>query len=88
MYSYSFAFFINQNNQKIIFEDNQKRLEQQVEKLSGLLENEFEEKSGKIKQWKQEVIDVSKYVDKQRSNLLAHVLENDRKNQWDYKQGA
>jgi hypothetical protein len=61
MYSYPFAFFINPNHQKEIFENNQSHLEYHTEELSHLLENDFEVDVKEIEGWKQRVIDKVSY---------------------------
>lgn len=42
MYTYAFAFYLEKDNQSMIFEDNQKDLEMATEQLSEFLERDME----------------------------------------------
>ncbi|KAI6192251.1 RBR-type E3 ubiquitin transferase [Aphelenchoides bicaudatus] len=90
MYTYPFAFFIRSNNQKIIFEDNQQKLEFLTEELRQLiphlLENQLDFEIKEIESWKSRIIDQFKLVGEQRTNLLNHVFEGNRNHEWDYKE--
>jgi ariadne-1 len=85
MYTYAFAFFINPNHQKAIFEINQEKLEAAVEELSHLLENEFNFDPEALKSWKRNVIDKSKQVENLKTALIDHVVEGNNRTYWDYK---
>ena len=51
MYTYVFAYYLQKNNQSVIFEDNQRDLEAATEKLSEYLEREItQENLADIKQ--------------------------------------
>nr|NP_648392.1 uncharacterized protein Dmel_CG12362, isoform A [Drosophila melanogaster]NP_729606.1 uncharacterized protein Dmel_CG12362, isoform B [Drosophila melanogaster]AOQ12950.1 CG12362-PA [synthetic construct]AAF50159.1 uncharacterized protein Dmel_CG12362, isoform A [Drosophila melanogaster]AAN11912.1 uncharacterized protein Dmel_CG12362, isoform B [Drosophila melanogaster]AAO39642.1 AT17761p [Drosophila melanogaster] len=84
MYSYVFAFYLMNNNQKIIFEDNQKDMEMATEKLSECLEREITVKN--IYEVKQKVLDLSHYCQKRRHVLLCHVREGYENDWWEFKE--
>ncbi|KAI6233073.1 RBR-type E3 ubiquitin transferase [Aphelenchoides fujianensis] len=75
MYTYAFAFYLEANNTTSIFEDNQRDLELATEHLSELLERELDVEREKLKVWKQNVQDKSRYVQQRRVVLLSHVEE-------------
>ncbi|KAF1764407.1 hypothetical protein GCK72_004355 [Caenorhabditis remanei] len=74
MYTYIFAYYLEQNNQSIIFESNQKDLEMATEQLSGYLEQDwdFTNKSDFHK-----ILDKSRYVEHRRNVLLEHCAQKD-----------
>jgi len=82
MYSYVFAFYLMNNNQKIIFEDNQRDMEMATEKISECLEREITVKN--LYEVKQKVLDLSHYCQKRRHVLLCHVREGYEKDWWDF----
>ncbi|KAH8314717.1 hypothetical protein KR074_011808 [Drosophila pseudoananassae] len=82
MYSYVFAFYLRNNNQKIIFEDNQRDMEMATEKISECLEREITVKN--LYEVKQKVLDLSHYCQKRRNVLLCHVREGYEKDWWEY----
>ncbi|XP_016965002.1 E3 ubiquitin-protein ligase ariadne-1 [Drosophila biarmipes] len=82
MYSYVFAFYLMNNNQKIIFEDNQRDMEMATEKISECLEREITVKN--LYEIKQKVLDLSHYCQKRRHVLLCHVREGYEKDWWDF----
>ena len=59
MFTYVFAFYLQKNNQSMMFEDNQKDLENATEKLSEYLEREIT--GDNIVDIKQKVQDKSRY---------------------------
>ncbi|KAI6172404.1 E3 ubiquitin-protein ligase arih1-like protein [Aphelenchoides besseyi] len=73
MYSYVLAFYLEKNNQSMIFEDNQGILEVTFEMLSELLERELDCDLRDLNQWKQKVQDQSFRLQQQRNNLIKHV---------------
>ncbi|KAI6172412.1 RBR-type E3 ubiquitin transferase [Aphelenchoides besseyi] len=73
MYSYVLAFYLEKNNQSMIFEDNQGILEVTLEMLSELLERELDCDLRDLNQWKQNVQDQSFRLQQQRNNLIKHV---------------
>ncbi|KAH8342327.1 hypothetical protein KR059_001659 [Drosophila kikkawai] len=86
MYSYVFAFYLKNNNQKLIFEYNQRDLEMATEKISECLEREITAKN--VYDIKQKVLDLSHYCQKRRHVLLSHVREGNEKDWWEYIEDA
>ncbi|XP_023033858.1 E3 ubiquitin-protein ligase ariadne-1 [Drosophila willistoni] len=82
MYSYVFAFYLGNNNQKIIFEDNQRDMEVATEKISECLEREITVKN--LYEIKKKVLDLTQYCQKRRSVLLLHVREGYEKEWWEF----
>lgn len=82
MFTYVFAFYLRKNNQSIIFEDNQRDLEQATEQLSEYLEREIT--SDILVDIKQKVQDKSRYCEGRRKVLLDHVHEGYEKDLWEY----
>lgn len=82
MYSYVFAFYLRNNNQKIIFEDNQRDMEMATEKISECLEREITVQN--LYEVKQKVLDLSHYCRKRRTVLLCHVREGYEKDWWEF----
>eukprot|EP00918_Siedleckia_nematoides_P026310 GHVU01056764.1.p1 GENE.GHVU01056764.1~~GHVU01056764.1.p1 ORF type:complete len:546 (-),score=74.56 GHVU01056764.1:424-2061(-) len=83
MYTYVFAFYLRRNNQSIIFEDNQKDLEQATEQLSEYLERDIT--SDMLQDIKQKVQDKYRYCESRRNVMLGHVYEGYDKEWWDYQ---
>lgn len=86
MYTYVFAFYLRKNNQSIIFEDNQKDLENATEQLSEYLERDIT--SDMLFDIKQKVQDKSRYCESRRKVLLDHVHEGYDKDLWDYMEAV
>ena len=84
MYTYVFAFYLKQNNQSIIFEDNQKYLEQATEELSEYLENAVTSDDALV-DIKQNLIDKCTYCENRRKKALDHVYEGYEKDVWEYQ---
>lgn len=84
MYTYVFAFYLRKNNQSIIFEDNQKDLENATEQLSEYLERDIT--SEILVDIKQKVQDKYRYCESRRKVLLDHVHEGYEKEIWDYQE--
>lgn len=82
MHTYVFAFYLQKNNQSMIFEDNQKDLEHVTEQLSEYLEREITQEV--LKDIKQKVQDMSRYCENRRNVLLDHVHEGYENEQWEY----
>uniref|UniRef100_A0A915HUR5 Ariadne domain-containing protein n=1 Tax=Romanomermis culicivorax TaxID=13658 RepID=A0A915HUR5_ROMCU len=61
MYTYVFAFYLNKNNQSIIFEDNQQDLEIATEQLSEFLERDLDQEH--VETLKQKVQDKYRIVE-------------------------
>ncbi|ESO01657.1 hypothetical protein HELRODRAFT_100509 [Helobdella robusta] len=83
MYTYVFAFYLRKNNQSIIFEDNQKDLENATEQLSEYLERDIT--SEILVDIKQKVQDKYRYCESRRKVLLDHVHEGYEKDLWLYQ---
>ncbi|KAK3604434.1 hypothetical protein CHS0354_013834 [Potamilus streckersoni] len=84
MYTYVFAFYLKKNNQSIIFEDNQKDLENATEQLSEYLERDIS--SEVLQDIKQKVQDKTRYCEGRRNVLLEHVHEGYEKDLWEYQE--
>jgi len=82
MWTYSFAFYLQKDNQTTIFEDNQRDLEMAVEQLSELLEEEI--KPNKIAELKQRVVDKSIYVKHRREILLEDTAQGLKDSRWTF----
>lgn len=82
MFTYVFAFYLKKNNQSIIFEDNQKDLENATEQLSEFLERDIT--CDMLNDIKQKVQDKYRYCESRRNVLLDHVHEGYEKDLWEY----
>ncbi|XP_072038521.1 E3 ubiquitin-protein ligase arih1-like isoform X1 [Amphiura filiformis] len=82
MYTYVFAFYLKKNNQSLIFEENQKDLENATETLSEYLERDIT--GDALADIKQKVQDKTRYCESRRKVLLEHVKEGYEKDLWDY----
>ncbi|KAK2154253.1 hypothetical protein LSH36_273g03080 [Paralvinella palmiformis] len=82
MFTYVFAFYLKKNNQSIIFEDNQKDLENATEQLSEYLERDITDDM--LVDIKQKVQDKYRYCESRRKVLLDHVHEGYEKDLWEY----
>lgn len=80
MYTYVFAYYQSKTNQSIIFEDNQRDLENATETLSEYLERDIT--SDNIKDIKQKVQDKYRYCAGRRRLLLEHVQEGYEQDWW------
>ncbi|KRY35967.1 protein ariadne-1 [Trichinella spiralis] len=79
-HTYAFAFYLEKNNQSIIFEDNQNDLELATEQLSEFLEQDLA--STNFSSLKQLVQDKYRYCENRRKALLNHCQEGNEKNWW------
>ncbi|KAK9238294.1 hypothetical protein V1525DRAFT_401629, partial [Lipomyces kononenkoae] len=80
-WTYAFAFYLEQNNQTHLFEDNQKDLEMAVEQLSELFEKPIQELAG----LKVTVMDKTAYVNNRRQILLDDTARGLRDGRWWYQ---
>lgn len=80
MYTYVFAYYQAKTNQSIIFEDNQRDLENATETLSEYLERDITYDN--IRDIKQKVQDKYRYCDSRRKLLLEHVQEGYEHDLW------
>ena len=83
MHCYSFAYYLQKNNQVLIFEDNQRDLEEATEQLSNYLEREITHDS--ISSIKQNVQDKTRYCEKRRQALISHIKEGYNSGIWKFE---
>ncbi|KFD57249.1 hypothetical protein M513_01760 [Trichuris suis] len=82
-YTYVFAYYLERNNQSIIFENNQNDLELSTEELSGFLERDI---AGiNLVTLKQRVQDKYRYCEQRRKALLNHCHEGDENGWWSFR---
>ena len=84
MYTYAFAYYLAENNQQVIFEDNQQDLENSTEKFSRFLENDLDNDERDPGAIKLAVVNNMKYCEARRKALIAHVKEGYDKHWWNY----
>ena len=84
MYTYVFGYYLNKNNQKVIFEENQKDLETAIDTLSGYMEREVTSVAD-LKDMKAKVLDKSTYCEMRRKVLVGHVYEGNDQDWWDIR---
>ncbi|VDK48649.1 unnamed protein product [Anisakis simplex] len=84
MYTYAFAFYLQKDNQSVIFEDNQRDLELATEQLSEFLERDLNQEN--LVTLKQKVQDKYRYVDQRRNTLLKHCAEGVERDFWRFTQ--
>uniref|UniRef100_F1KT18 RBR-type E3 ubiquitin transferase n=1 Tax=Ascaris suum TaxID=6253 RepID=F1KT18_ASCSU len=84
MYTYAFAFYLQKDNQSMIFEDNQRDLEHATEQLSEFLERDLENEN--LVSLKQKVQDKSRYVEQRRDALLKHCAEGVEHDFWKFSE--
>lgn len=82
-YTYVFAYYVERNNQSLIFEDNQNDLHRAVEDLSGYLKNDMENES--IEDAKRKILTDCLYCENRRNILVEHVQEGNEKNWWTFE---
>ncbi|XP_058795447.1 E3 ubiquitin-protein ligase arih1-like [Phymastichus coffea] len=82
MYTYVFAYYIQQNNQTVILEDNLQDLENAVEILVGYLHQDVDEQN--LSDMNQKVRNQYNYCDSRRKVLLEHVQEGNDKHWWTF----
>jgi ariadne-1 len=83
MHTYIFVYYLRKNNQSIIFEGNQKDLDNATENLSEYLERDIN--SENLADITQNVQDKYIYCDSRRKVLLEHVHEGYEKDWWEYR---
>ncbi|KAI9450346.1 hypothetical protein BJY52DRAFT_1303111, partial [Lactarius psammicola] len=79
-WTYAMAYYLENGNQKAMFEDNQRDLEKAVEDLSELLEQPIEAES--IPALRQKVTDKSVYVQKRNEILLEDTAKGYLEERW------
>ncbi|VDM41523.1 unnamed protein product [Toxocara canis] len=82
MYTYAFAFYLQKDNQSMIFEDNQRDLEHATEQLSEFLERDLDKEN--LISLKQKVQDKYRYVEQRRDALLRHCAEGVERDFWKF----
>lgn len=90
MYTYSFAYFLEKNNQCIILEDNQTDLQLVTEDLSGILRGDSEDTditptAESLNEIKLKIQDKSVYCESRCQVLLEHVYEGREKGWWTFR---
>lgn len=80
MYTYVFAYYLSKTNQSLIFEENQRDLENATETLSEYLERDIT--SDNINDIKGKVQDKYRYCESRRQILLQHVQEGYEHDWW------
>ncbi|KAK9477127.1 hypothetical protein V1514DRAFT_139271 [Lipomyces japonicus] len=80
-WTYAFAFYLEQNNQTHLFEDNQRDLEMAVEQLSELFEKPIHE----LAELKVTVLDKTSYVNNRRQILLEDAAKGLQEGRWKYQ---
>ncbi|CAF1037885.1 unnamed protein product [Rotaria sp. Silwood1] len=83
-YTYPFAYYLERNNQSLIFEDNQADLERATEKVSDILEHEIDvtvdiDTKRKIVL---KLMDITQYCDQRRKVLLKHCKDGYSQHEW------
>jgi len=82
MYSYSFAFYLAENNSTYIFVDNQTNLETRTERLSRLLEMDVSE--WELDSIKQDIINIARFCKERRLVMVKHVNEGYDADLWKF----
>ncbi|KAL9541663.1 hypothetical protein MBANPS3_008996 [Mucor bainieri] len=82
-WSYVMAYYMDKNNQKTIFEDNQRDLEVATEHLSELLETPIQ--SENVADLRQRVLDKSVYVGQRQSTLIKDTAKGLYEGRWEFK---
>jgi len=84
IYTYPFAYYLINNNQSIVFEQNQADLERTCEELSGILEQDLTNEIifNKIKK---NLYEKSQYCHARKNVLLKHVKEGYTNDYWQYQ---
>ncbi|CAF4177622.1 unnamed protein product [Rotaria sordida] len=83
IYTYPFAYYLEKNNQSIVFEENQADLERICEELSELLEQDIT-KEIVLDKIKRKIYEKYQYCDTRRKVLLKHVKEGYINDYWQY----
>jgi ariadne-1 len=77
-YTYTFAYYLQRDNQAEIFEHNQADLERATELLSGFLEHEIQGEQTTALQ----LMDTTRYCDQRRKTLLNHCKDGYSQHYW------
>lgn len=85
MNTYAFAFFLQNDNNSLIFNENQKDLEMATEQLSGYLERDLNDEEC-IVTLRPQVQDKCRYVEHRRKILLDHCTEGYEQNTWEFNE--
>lgn len=83
-FTYVFAYYLEKNNECVIFEDNQKDLEMATETLSHYLESDSV-RTEQAEKLKQDVLDKTKYCVQRREKILSHVYDGAKRRAWQYQ---
>lgn len=91
MYSYGFAFFLKRNNQSEIFEENQRKLAEATEELSGFLERDLGDVDADvdfdefISRVKRPLLEKSRFCGDRTRALVDHVRAGYKKHFWQFE---
>lgn len=80
MFAYVFAYFINHNNQKLIFEENLESLRGSTEELSEILEREVNAEN--VDAMKEKIMNKASFCNSRRKILVDFVTDGYEKNYW------
>ena len=87
MHTYSFAYYLDSNNQQIIFETNQSDLESATERFSNYLENSIAITENP-KEVQLRVVNDSRYCESRRQVLIRHVREGYENGWWKLRENV
>lgn len=83
MHTYIFAYFLKEDNNGQIFLENQRNLQESVEKLSAFLERDLVDVTTEsMVSIKQNVIDMYVFCGQRRQVLIEHILQGCDHNEW------
>ena len=81
MNTYAFAYFLKENNESLIFENNQSDLQKKVEELSGLLERNVHKSKDHTQV--SAFHDIVQYCNVRKNKLVEHVKESEAADKWE-----
>jgi len=81
-WTYAMAYYLEKDNNKELFEDNQRDLEKAVEDLSELMESPIEPES--IPTLRQKITDKTVYVQKRNEIMLEDTANGFREGRWEW----
>ena len=85
MHTYIFAYFLKEDNNAQIFLENQRNLQESVEKLSAFLERDLVDVTTEsMVSIKQNVIDMYVFCGQRRQVLIEHILQGCDHNEWKF----
>jgi len=81
-WTYAMAYYLEKDNAKELFEDNQRDLEKAVEDLSELMESPIEPET--IPTLRQKITDKTVYVQKRNEIMLEDTANGFREGRWEW----